>query len=270
MTDLTDRQTHYAFGENWARFVAGLNDTQIDRAAAGIGRLLGDAMVGRSFLDLGCGSGLHALAALRLGAASVTAVDIDPRSADTARALLSRYAAGQPWTVETRSAFDLMPDADGYDIVYSWGVLHHTGDLRRAIECAAALVRPGGRLVLALYRRTPMCRFWRLEKRLYSQSPAWLRAVADMALASMIVFALSATGRNPVRYIRAYSSARGMSFLTDVRDWLGGYPYESAAPSEIDGMVKTLGFTTERFFPCNTRVGLLGVGCDEYVFSRDR
>lgn len=270
MADLTDRHTHYAFGENWARFVAGLNDAQIDRAAAGIVRLLGDEIVGKSFLDLGCGSGLHSLAALRLGAASVTAVDIDPRSVDTTRALLARYAAGQPWTAATCSAFDLMPDADGHDIVYSWGVLHHTGDMRRAIKCAAALVRPGGRLVLAIYRRTPMCRFWRVEKRLYSHAPAWLKAIADMALAGLIVLALAATGRNPSRYIRAYPSARGMSFLTDVRDWLGGYPYDSAAPSEIDGMFKELGFTSERFFPCNTRIGLLGVGCDEYVFSRPR
>ena len=226
MSDLTDPRTHYAFGENWARFVAGLNDAQITRAAAGLVRLLGDNIAGKTFLDLGCGSGLHSLAALKLGAASVTAVDLDPRSVETARALLSRLAAGQAWTVEARSAFDPMPDAAGYDIVYSWGVLHHTGDMRRAIKCAAALVRPGGRLVLAIYRKTPMCGFWRLEKRLYSRSPGSVRAIADATLASLMVLGLVATGRNPVRYIRTYPAARGMSFLTDVRDWLGGYPYE--------------------------------------------
>ncbi len=226
MAELTDLRTHYSFGENWARFAAGLNDTQITRAGAGLVRLVGDHIAGKSFLDLGCGSGLHSLAALGLGAVSVTAVDIDPHSVETARTLLSRHAEGQAWTVETRSAFDLMPDAGGYDIVYSWGVLHHTGDMRRAIRCAAALVRPGGRLVLAIYRKTPMCRFWRLEKRLYSRSPGWFRTAADAALASLIVLGLVATGRNPVRYIRAYPAARGMTFLSDVRDWLGGYPYE--------------------------------------------
>ncbi len=270
MADLTDQRTHYAFGENWARFVAGLDDAQISRAAGSLTRLLGDTIAGRSLLDIGCGSGLHSLAALKLGAASVTAIDIDPRSVETARALLSRHAAGQAWTVDTRSIFDLAPDKEGYDIVYSWGVLHHTGDMRRAIDRAAALVRPGGRLVIAIYRKTPMCQFWRAEKRLYSRSPGWLKAIADTALAGLIVAALTVTGRNPVRYIRTYPAARGMTFLTDLRDWLGGYPYESAAPSDIDGALGKLGFASERFFPCNTRIGLLGVGCDEYVFSRRR
>ncbi|MFX8620485.1 50S ribosomal protein L11 methyltransferase, partial [Acinetobacter baumannii] len=48
-----------------------------------------DDFKGRSFLDIGCGSGLHALAAMRLGVARVVGVDIDPNSAATARHVLS-------------------------------------------------------------------------------------------------------------------------------------------------------------------------------------
>ncbi|MCA3275110.1 MAG: class I SAM-dependent methyltransferase [Methylobacterium sp.] len=122
-------------------------------------------------LDIGCGSGLHSLAALRLGAARVHAIDLDRLSVETTRDLLGRYAAGEAWTVEELSVFD-MAGLPQYDIVYSWGVLHHTGAMRRAIGEAAARVAPGGLLCLALYRRTPFCGLWRIEKRLYCASPA--------------------------------------------------------------------------------------------------
>jgi SAM-dependent methyltransferase len=268
MVDLTDAKTHFQFGENWARFAGGLSEAQIASSVAGMAKLVGDNLSGRTFLDIGCGSGIHALAALRLGAASVVAVDLDPRAADTARSLLARHAPARSWTVETRSVFDIACDAGHYDIVYSWGVLHHTGAMRQAIEQSASLVRPGGQLVIAIYRKTPMCSFWRIEKCLYSRGPHWYRAIADVTFSALLVLGLSLAGRNPVRYIRNYQRARGMRFLTDVRDWLGGYPYESASPAEVGTIVEALGFYRGRFFPCSTRIGLLGVGCDEYVFYR--
>ncbi len=268
MADLTDLKTHYRFGENWQRFAEGVSEAQIGFAVGALAKLVGDDLAGQSFLEIGCGSGIHALAALRLGAASVLAVDIDPQAAETAHFVLSCYAPGKSWTVQTRSVFDIAPGSAQYDIVYSWGVLHHTGAMWRAIERGASLVRPGGRLVIAIYRKTPMCRFWRLEKRLYSRGPDWFKGLAEFTLSALLVLGLTLTGRNPASYIRNYPRARGMNFLTDVRDWLGGYPYESASATEVCSAVETLGFACERLFPCSTRIGLLGVGCDEYVFRR--
>lgn len=268
MSSLTAPETHYEFGENWARFAAGVTEHHVAQAVAGLARLVGSDLAGLSFLELGCGSGIHSLAALELGAGDVAALDIDPRSVETARALLTRFAPGRAWRVETQSLLDIPAGSLQADLVYSWGVLHHTGDLAAALERAASLVRPGGRLVLALYRKTPLCGFWRREKRLYTHGPRWYRPIADRVLAALLVAGLLAIGRNPIRYIRDYPKARGMSFMTDVRDWLGGYPYESIAPEETRRRLAALGFAEERFFPCNTRLGLLGVGCDEYVFRR--
>jgi 2-polyprenyl-6-hydroxyphenyl methylase/3-demethylubiquinone-9 3-methyltransferase len=273
---MTDRQieqaavepaSRYEFGKNWERFSHDVTDRHIAEAIAGLTRLVSDNLRGKTFLDIGCGSGLHALAALRLGAA-VTALDIDADSVKTARRLLSTHAPDAGWTVDGRSVFDIPEDGPRYDIVYSWGVLHHTGRMWDAVRQAARLVRPGGQLVIALYRRTPMCPFWRIEKRLYSRSPRWLRAIADGALASLMMAGLLATGRNPVAYVRDYPRARGMTFGTNVRDWLGGYPYESASPAAVHDALTQLGFSRQAFFPCNTRVGLLGAGCDEYVYKR--
>lgn len=258
--------SRYEFGKNWERFSHGVTNRHIAQAVAGMTRLTGDDLRGKSFLDIGCGSGLHALAALRLGA-TVTAFDIDTDSVKTARRLLAAHAPDASWMVDARSIFDIPEDWPRYDVVYSWGVLHHTGRMWDAVWQAARLVKPGGHLVIALYRKTPMCPFWRVEKRLYSRGPGWLRAVAEGTLASLMMAGLLATGRNPVAYVRNYPRARGMNFLTDVRDWLGGYPYESASPAAVHDALGHLGFSRRAFFPCNTRIGLLGVGCDEYVYQ---
>lgn len=261
-----DSKTHYDFGKNWARFAEDVAERNAAEAVKGLSRLIGDNLKGKSFLDIGCGSGLHAVAALRLGAATVRAVDLDPNSVSTARHLLTRFAAGEPWHVEERSVFELSAASGRYDVVYAWGVLHHTGRMRDAIRHAASLVEPGGLLVIAIYRKTPLCPAWRLEKKFYALGPRWYRSIADFCLAALTLAALAMTGRNPVAYVRQYPRARGMTFMTNIRDWLGGYPYESASPEEIRSIVAPSGFREERFFPCNTRVGLLGVGCDEYVF----
>lgn len=266
-----DSALTFRFGENWQSFVATVDGGRIAAAEAGLLRLLPrEALRGARFLDIGCGSGLSALAALRLGAASVDAIDADAASVAAARALLERFAAGGAWIVEPASVFDLTPERRGtYDIVYSWGVLHHTGDLWRAVTCACAMVRPGGRLAVALYRRTPLCGFWRWEKRLYAGAgPAMQRAVAALYKAAYRA-GLLATGRNPAAYVAGYRSARGMDWSHDVHDWLGGYPYESTDPATVATVLRDHGFALERSFEHRAAAaGLFGSHCDEYVCVR--
>jgi 2-polyprenyl-6-hydroxyphenyl methylase/3-demethylubiquinone-9 3-methyltransferase len=154
-TDATPDEGHFAFGENWADFAKSLDQAAIAEAEAGLLKLLDRSdLAGASFLDIGCGSGLHALAALRLGASPVLAIDVDPNSVATATSVLAHHAAGRAWTVRQQSILQAKPDMGVFDIVYSWGVLHHTGDLALALRNATALVAPGGLFVCALYRRT--------------------------------------------------------------------------------------------------------------------
>jgi len=268
MSSLTEVSTHYEFGRNWAEFAARLPEKAVDEAIAGMARLiLPEEMTGRRVLDIGCGSGLHALAALRLGAASVHGIDLDPDSVATARALLTRFAPGQAWTLEQRSVFD-SGALDRYDIVYSWGVLHHTGDMDRAIRMAVDRALPGGIVCLALYRRTPMCRLWRAEKWAYTNAPAWLRRVIEAGYIAAFKAGLAVTGRSHRDYVAHYVEQRGMEWMTDVRDWLGGYPYESISEAEMLAMAERLGLTPLRRFCRRPGLGLLGTGCDEYVFTR--
>jgi SAM-dependent methyltransferase len=210
------------------------------------------------------------LVAMQLGAQPVKGLDVDPLSVEAARTLLSQHAGGAGWTTRQASVFDLDPARDGiFEIVYSWGVLHHTGDMTTAIRKAAALVAPGGYFAIAIYRKTLLCPFWRHEKRFYSGAGGAIQAMLRALYIGVCSTAMFVKGRNPIRYNRDYRASRGMSWSHDVHDWLGGYPYESATPDEIVGMLNDLGFAIVRMFeePAS-KGGLFGSHCDEFVARR--
>ena len=272
--DLTSVETHFAFGKNWAAYAEQIAEPEIDEATKGLQRLV-PRLDGGRFLDIGCGSGLHSVAALRLGAAEVVGIDIDSDSVGTTRAVLRRYAPGAPARVAQTSVFDVSPDTFGrFDVVYSWGVLHHTGDMFRALRCAAELVNPGGALVIALYRKTWLCGFWRREKRWYTRASERAQSRARAIYTKLFALALWLNGKRLRDHVQSYCNrSRGMDFFHDVHDWLGGYPYESISPNELDDLMASIGFTRTRAFVQRGRFfgrdsGILGSGCDEYVYTR--
>lgn len=261
--------SHFAFGENWASYSKLIGEPQIEHAKEGLLKLISaEDFKGRSFLDIGCGSGLHALAASRLGVSRIVGVDIDPNSTATARKILAERDPSTPWQIENISVFDLTPAHFGmFNIVYSWGVLHHTGDMWQAVSKAAALVAPGGLLVVAFYRETYLDPFWKLEKRFYTSAPSFVRNVVKSGYIGAFRFARAVTRQGPFAdYIANYTSRRGMDFDHDVHDWLGGYPYESALAPEVDSRLTALGFRAERVFARPKSSGIFGSGCDEYVY----
>jgi 2-polyprenyl-3-methyl-5-hydroxy-6-metoxy-1,4-benzoquinol methylase len=172
---MKETEARFEFGANWRRFLDTLDDRRIRTAEESLRNMLGGSdLTDRSFLDVGCGSGLFSLAARNLGA-KVHSFDYDPHSVECARLLRQRYRAQDPeWTIEQGSALDeaYMAALGQHDIVYSWGVLHHTGDMWRALELTSKLVKPGGTLFLSIYNDQGLpSKRWLQIKRYYATSP---------------------------------------------------------------------------------------------------
>lgn len=266
---LTERETHFEFGENWKNYSRTIDQKRIASAIEGVKKLFPDGLMGKTFLDIGCGSGLHSLAALSLGAASITAVDIDENCVSTTQDLLTKYAPDLKWTAKVASVFDTSPDTLGkFDVVYSWGVLHHTGDMWRAIDCAVRFVNPGGWFAIAIYSATPCDSMWKAEKKFYSQAPRPVQWSIRQIYMATFLAAKTLLGGNPISYVRKYSEVRGMNFSHDAHDWLGGYPYETASADEMLERIGALGFAEVRSFRLPLTTGLFGSGCHEFVFRK--
>ena len=272
---LTRVDSHFRFGENWRVYAAKADEAAISEAEKGLQRLVGTEIKGKRVLDIGCGSGVHSVAALRLGATQVHGVDLDPDSIAAAKSVLARYATDGPWNIEEKSIFDMRPLQSGcFDIVYSWGVLHHTGDMFRAVRAAADLVASDGLFVFALYRKTWFCPFWKWEKRWYAHASSRSQQFARHLYTMFFRLGLWVTGRGFGNYVATYKTNRGMDFYHDVHDWLGGWPYESISEDEVEQLMQRLGFEPVRSFVASRQkflgrpLGLLGSGCDEYVYRR--
>ncbi len=179
MTETIEQR--FEFGNNWQAFVE-KNFSQ-ERVEIAKRRMLGflerDDLDGLTFLDIGCGSGLHSLAAVQSGAETVHGFDYDPASVAASRYIYRKVGSPPTWTVEQGSVLDdaFMAALPQFDLVYSWGVLHHTGDVWHAIRNAAGCVKPGGLFYIALYsadvQTDPPPEFWLEVKRRYVASD-WL------------------------------------------------------------------------------------------------
>lgn len=272
MRNLKDVSTHFEFGRNWKSYVDNVvTQRSIDAAEQGLERLISrDEIIGKSFLDIGCGSGMTMLAALRLGAGEVHGMDIDPQAIGATHSLLGHFADGSNWSAKTMSVFDTTSLAAGrFDVVHSWGVLHHTGAMWEAIDLARRLVAHGGLFVLALYRKTMFCPVWRLEKRIYSRSPRPIQSVARLIYKATCSIRLVSKGENPWRYSRSYGqSRRGMDWDHDIHDWLGGYPYESVSQQEMLTYARNHDLEVIKVIAEPPFLGVFGSSCDEYVFRK--
>jgi len=261
----------FEFGKNWAAFLKALDEDRIGEAEKSLLAMLKlNDLLDRTFLDIGSGSGLSSLAARRLGA-KVHSFDYDLDSVACTKELKHRYFTGDSdWRVQAGSVLDqkFLAALGQFDIVYSWGVLHHTGEMWQALENVTTLVKDDGMLFIAIYNDQGFrSQIWKRIKNSYCSGTSLQK---KLMLAIFNCYA-SARGllvdlikmENPLRRYRLYRRARGMSLFRDREDWLGGYPFEVASPEQIFLFFKEKGFTLQNMQTTNSP------GCNEFVFRKE-
>ncbi len=229
----------FSFGENWQEFLKSVNEERFRNARASITEFLGsESLEGKSFLDVGCGSGLFSHAAFSLGARKIVSFDIDPFSVECCKYMHKNANSPKNWEIYQGSILDhdFISQLGAFDIVYSWGVLHHTGKMWEAIKNSAGLVCKGGFYYIAIYNKVDGMRgsiFWVKIKKLYNACSPLGKHVLEATFILRYFVGQVIRLRNPLANIRNYKSHRGMNWRTDIKDWLGGYPYEFATVEEI-------------------------------------
>jgi SAM-dependent methyltransferase len=258
----SEKNRAFNFGANWQRFSQGsLDSLKFEEAFNSLDQLIGHEKIkGSSFLDIGCGSGIFAIAVSLAGAGKVIGIDISRESIAASISNKERFANQNIIDFFHKSIFD-----DGilqlgkFDIVYSWGVLHHTGDMWRAIDIASQLVSPNSLFVIAIYNKHWSCKAWKAIKWSYNTVPAIIQRLMIWIFFIIIAMAkLIVTRKNPFK-----KQKRGMSFYYDVIDWVGGYPYEYADKDEVINYVERLGFKCIKFVKPT-----VPTGCNEFVFLK--
>ncbi len=269
-----EKGERFEFGKNWSRFLELLNEERILKAEESLREMLEvETLEGKTFLDIGSGSGLFSLAARRLGA-KVHSFDFDTDSYLCTKELKRRFFENdENWKVEQGSALDreYIESLGKFDIVYSWGVLHHTGKMWEALGNAEVAVKDDGTLFIAIYNDTgSQAERWKWVKKTYCKLPKPLKspfAVLAILPEEGKRFISSLIRLKPQEFFnfwKTYTNSRGMNRWYDIVDWVGGYPYEVATPDEIFEFYKAKDYSLKKM-----KVGGVGLGCNEFVFRKE-
>lgn len=236
----------FGFGKNWENFIDKyFSEERLAIAQKHLLSFLGiESLDGKTFLDIGCGSGLHSYAAFRSGAKKIVSFDYDLASVNTTKVLWEYAGSPENWHIMQGSVLDeeFMAEFKGMDIIYSWGVLHHTGEMWKAIKNTCSLACGNSLVYLALYTDEFMPdpgEFWLNIKQKYNSSSwltkrwleCWYTWNYTWPGSSIIQKAFGIPKQ--LKHIWGYKKSRGMNFYTDIKDWLGGWPMEFAKTLDV-------------------------------------
>ncbi len=265
-----EKQKRFNFGRNWINYSNTLNQSQIKKAEDSLKEVFDVKNFNeKDFIDIGSGSGIFSLAAVNLGA-KVLSFDYDEDSVKSTKFLKSLYHKDNvKWRIESGSVLDekYLESLGKFDYVYSWGVLHHTGDLKKALVNASQMVKESNsEVVIAIYNDQGIkSKIWKIIKKIYCLGGFFsfiLRFIFIPYFFLKYIFIGIIKYKDPTTPFKYYKKKRGMHIYFDWIDWLGGYPFEVATPEMIFNVFHSRGFTLEKL-TCTIRSG-----CNEYRFKK--
>ena len=262
-----DKGERFKFGRNWRAFLSTVDEVRIVEAVRSLSEMLEfEDLDGKSFLDAGSGSGLFSLAARRMGA-RVRSFDFDPQSVACTNELKARYYPNDDhWIIERGSVLDweYMQSLGRFDVVYSWGVLHHTGNMWKAFEYIDFSVKIGGKLFLAVYNDQGWkSKMWLGLKKTYCRSFPGRILVCGVFIPYFFTRASISCVLGRKNLFRQYKKNRGMSIVHDWYDWLGGLPYEVASVDETVHFFENKDYTLTKLKKTDS------LGNNQFVFAKN-
>ena len=271
--DIYDKDNQFSFWKNWQQFLSTLNEDKLQEARNYLSKFIGweEVIKDKTIVDFWCWSGLMSLCFILLWAKKVLSVDIDDSSIECAKFLRKKYDISEDiWEIRKWSILDkqFVSSLWTFDIVYSWGVIHHSWDMWRGLSNICTLVKDKQLLYVALYNKFdwfPSSNLWFKIKKYYSQSNSIIKRLLEFVYMTEIILMRILRWHNPISYIREYfaNSNRWMDFYTDIKDWLGWYPYEFASIKEVES------FYAEKWFKLINLYDLsYGTWCNEFLFQK--
>ncbi|MGB3197193.1 MAG: class I SAM-dependent methyltransferase [Saprospiraceae bacterium] len=261
----------FGFGDNWIDYLATIDEAKIEASRRRLKQIVNIELKGKSFIDIGCGSGVHSLSAVKEGAI-VSSFDFDENSVLAAKKLRSlQNVSNELWQIEKGDVLskEYLEKYKKFDIVYSWGVLHHTGHMWQAIENAAEIVSQNGYLCIAIYNDQGWkSKFWWYVKYIYNSLPQKINKIYAYFLGMFFIFlnilkyTLLLKPMVAIGPLLNYKADRGMNILNDLVDWYGGFPFEYASIDDLEKYLRSKGFEMVNVISTNS------LGCNEMLFHK--
>jgi SAM-dependent methyltransferase len=253
----------FSFGENWLAFLDSVSEESLQAARADVQKWLQPTDVAnRTVLDVGSGSGIHSYCFHGLGARQLVSFDLDPRSVAATQHFWEQAGRPASWRVLTGSILDedFLRSLGTYETVYAWGVLHHTGQLWKALDNACHLVAPGGCLWVSVYARGPLYPTQLALKQRYNRASRLGKRLILWREIAHLMRQRWRAGQNPLTWNQPVG--RGMTTYHDLVDWLGGLPYEVSDREETVDFCQARGLALDKDQPAPQG------GCSIYLFRR--
>ncbi|HYW52274.1 MAG TPA: class I SAM-dependent methyltransferase [Gemmatimonadaceae bacterium] len=242
----------FGFGRNWLDYQTSIDQQRFAMARTDIELWLGQKSLSDCrVLDIGSGSGIHSCCMHQMGAKELVSFDYDANSVAATRELHARSGAPSSWQVTQGSVLDpsFLESLGTFDLVYSWGVLHHTGQMWQAIANAATRVKPGGRFFISIYAKGPQFPADLALKQRYHQASLSGKRRMEFEWIAERYEHRARHGEVPEGWWTE-GCERGMDPYYDLVDWLGGLPYEVATLHELTDALRRSGIETRRAREC--------------------